>query len=87
MTYSTIQHHNSRRSIGVRQQINTRRRIAGLPERDFETDPLISHQIIRDRAEGIQPRRRHSPELLRQYRSRYEPHTGAKQLAKIARRR
>lgn len=86
MTYSTTSTENSNRSRGYRQQFNARRRLAGLPERDFEARPLVSAQLWRDESEGIELPRRHSPQLLRAYRSKYEPHTGAKQLAKSARR-
>jgi len=86
MTYSTIPTRNSNRSYPVRLQFNARRRLAGLPERDFLTDPLISYQVVRDRTDGIELPRQHSPQLLRAYRSKYEPHTGAKQIAKLSRR-
>lgn len=85
MTYSAHTARNSNRSRGFRLQINARRRLAGLPERDFETDPLISFAIFRDVSSGVPLPRQHSPALLRAYRSKYEPHVGAKQLAKTPR--
>lgn len=87
MTYSAHTARNSNRSRGVRLQINARRRLACLPERDFETDPLISFVIFRDIDAGVPLPRQHSPALLRAYRSKYEPHVGAKQYCKACRPR
>lgn len=83
--YTTEFHRNSNRSRGVRERVNADRAIRLLPPRDFEQDPLMSAQVWRSGSEDAEPLpRQHSPAVLRAWRSKYERHTGAKQLARRA---
>ena len=83
--YTVLACRNSNRRRHERAEIHSRQISKGVPLRDFESDPLISRMIVRDE-EGYPLPQGHSREVLRAFRSRYEPHVGKKQQAKLANR-